>query len=95
MGSGTHAEGRYTNAYNNAEHAEGQYNVSNKASTSFGNAGNTAHSIGIGTADNDRKNAFEIMQNGDVYVKGIGGYDGTNAGASGVKTLQAVIAALG
>ena len=28
---------------------------------------------------------------GDVYIKGIGGYDGTNAGATGVKTLQEVI----
>ena len=33
-------------------------------------------------------NAFEIMQNGDIYVVGLGGYDGTNAGATGVQTLQ-------
>ena len=32
---------------------------------------------------------FEI--NGDVYVKGIGKYDGTNAGGNNVKTLQEVL----
>lgn len=94
-GAGTHAEGRYTNAYNNAEHAEGQYNISNKAAAAFGNAGNTAHSVGIGTAEDARKNAFEIMQNGDIYIYGKGGYDGTNAGASGVKSLQQILATLG
>ena len=29
--------------------------------------------------------------NGDVYVKGVGGYDGTNATASTVETIQAVL----
>lgn len=29
--------------------------------------------------------------NGDVYVKGVGTYDGTNAGESGVKTLKDIL----
>lgn len=47
-----------------------------------------------GTSDsfiNGRKNAQEVMENGDFYVIGIGGYDGTNAGKEGVQTLQEVI----
>lgn len=92
--SGSHAEGKYTHAINTAEHAEGQYNVSNKATTTFGNKGNTIHSVGIGDSS-ARKNAFEIMQNGDIYVLGIGSYNGTNAGANGVKTLQEVLRDLG
>ena len=87
-GNASHTEGYYTVANNNVEHAEGQYNVSNKASTTFGNAGNTIHSVGIGTS-NARKNAFEIMQNGDAYLLGIGGYNGKNY--SSASTLQSVL----
>lgn len=85
----SHAEGFNTIAQNDAEHAQGKYNKSNKKTngTAAQNAaGSTIHSVGIGTSINDRKNAFEIMQNGDMYVKGIGGYDGTNP--SSAKTLQ-------
>ena len=88
-GNASHTEGYYTVANNNVEHAEGQYNVSNKASTTFGNAGNTIHSVGIGTS-NARKNAFEIMQNGDAYLLGIGGYDGTNPASA--QTVQQELA---
>jgi hypothetical protein len=85
-GSYSHAEGYYTTAQNQAEHAQGQYNSSHKANTTFGNAGNTIHSIGIGTSTSSRKNAVEVMQNGDVYVLGVGGYTGSNY--SSAKTLQ-------
>lgn len=90
-GDHSHAEGLYTETNNVAEHADGQYNKSNKASGSFGNAGNTLHSIGIGTNANTRKNAVEVMQNGKVYIKDVGGYDGTNPTGSGVKDLKTVI----
>ena len=68
-GDYAHAEGKGTIANNEAEHAEGKYNKSNT---------NTIHSVGIGTSKNARKNAVEVMQNGDVYINGIGAYDGTN-----------------
>lgn len=87
-GDGSHIEGISTNALNKGEHGEGCYNKSNQGGTP---ATNTQHSIGIGSSHNDRKNAVEVMQNGDVYVIGIGGYDGTNAGRAGVLTLQAII----
>jgi hypothetical protein len=67
-GKASHAEGYFTNATNESEHASGQYNVSSKASTTFGNSGNTLFSVGNGTANNARHNAFEIRQNGDIYI---------------------------
>lgn len=93
---GAHAEGCLTIAQNQGEHAEGNCNVSHKASDTAGNAGNTQHSIGIAFGDNTgvyRKNAIEVMQNGDMYVLGVGGYQGTNTKVQDdtIKTLQAVI----
>ena len=38
----------------------------------------TLFSVGNGS-DNVRKNAFEIKANGDTYINGVGGYDGTNS----------------
>lgn len=60
----SHAEGIKNTTQNRAEHASGQYNKSNKATDTFGDAGNTLFSIGCGTSDTDRKNAFEVMQDG-------------------------------
>jgi len=72
-GTASHAEGLYTIANNQSEHASGQFNVSNSATTTFGDSGNTLFSVGNGTANNARHNAFEIRQNGDIYCS-----DGTN-----------------
>lgn len=69
-----HAEGNSTIAANRAEHASGQYNVSSSASTTFGDSGNTLFSVGNGTSDSARHNAFEIRQNGDIYFSS-GGTD--------------------
>lgn len=71
----SHSEGRGTLTRNENEHAEGKYNKSNKGDSA---ATNTLSSIGIGTGNSNRKNAVEVMQNGDTYVVGVGGYDGTN-----------------
>lgn len=79
-GRASHAEGMNTQALNDCEHAEGKFNVSHS---------NTISSIGVGSASNDRKNAFEVTNNGDIYVKGLGSYDGTSI--SNVSTLQNVI----
>ena len=81
-GSYSHAEGVSTNAYglashsegvgtianNQSEYASGQYNVSNKATNTFGDSGNTLFSVGNGTSNNAKHNAFEIRQNGDIYL---------------------------
>ena len=76
-----HAEGLRTIVENDCEHAEGCYNVSNTG---------TRHSIGIGTSESDRRNALEVMDDGRVYVHGVGGYDGVLDEGSD-KTLQKVL----
>lgn len=85
----SHAEGSYTIASSSYSHAEGRYNLSNNGST---DADKSIHMVGIGKAESDRKNAHEIMTNGDHYIYGIGGYDGKNY--SEAKTLQEVITEL-
>lgn len=60
--------GDYNQPKNNYEYAFGKYNNSVSASTTFGDSGNTLFSVGNGTADNARHNAFEIRQNGDIYI---------------------------
>lgn len=70
IGRSSHTEGEYTIANNTAEHASGQYNISTKSSDK---SQATQFSIGIGTSDTDRKNAFEVKQNGDIYVEGVEG----------------------
>ena len=72
------AAGKGALVTNDSEIAVGCFNKSTKNSDNYGDDTNTAFSIGIGTSDSVRKNAVEVMQNGDVYVNGIGKYDGTN-----------------
>ena len=84
----SHAEGGGTTALNIYEHAEGCNNISNSGRT---DELKTRHSVGIGKSKTDRKNAHEIMANGDHYIYGIGGYDGKNATANTSSTLQQII----
>lgn len=93
MGDASHAEGNWTITNNFAEHAGGTFNLSHMESASFGDEGNTLYSIGIGKSTgelkDDRKNAFEIMQNGDAYFINVGNYDGTNPAEA--NSLQEII----
>jgi hypothetical protein len=50
---------------NEHEVAFGSYNISNTDSEP---SGQTIFSVGIGTSDDDRKNALEVKNNGDVYM---------------------------
>ena len=53
---------------NEYETSLGKYNVSSSASATFGDSGNTLFSVGNGTSESARHNAFEIRQNGDIYL---------------------------
>lgn len=55
---------------NNAtEVATGQYNISNTVGgVSWGNSGNTLFSVGNGNYQGGEHNAFEVRQNGDIYI---------------------------
>ena len=66
--------GSHNEVYNEVEFACGTYNLCNQVTnSSFGNSGNTLFSIGNGTSS-ARHNAFEIRQNGDIYISS-GGTD--------------------
>lgn len=67
-GDYSHAEGYLTRTTNESEHSSGRYNNSVSASKTFGDSGNTLFSVGNGTDNNARHNAFEIRQNGDIYI---------------------------
>ena len=85
-GVNSHAEGHETRTYNRGEHACGMYNDSIKAIDA---SKGTIFTIGIGTSA-IFKNAIEVKANGDVYIIGIGGYDGTNSDSA--QTLQEILA---
>ena len=89
VGESSHAEGSWTKTANNYEHAQGRFNATHTSTASYPSGSNTIHSIGIGTSESNRRNAVEVMQNGNVYVNGVGGYDGKTI--SGKKDLASVI----
>lgn len=72
-GTCSHTEGAHTLTENDCEHAQGHYNRSNDG---------TLHSVGIGTSETDRKNAVEVMDDGRIFLLGVGEFDGTNPGES-------------
>lgn len=60
--------GYHNSSSNEYETDFGIYNNSISASTTFGDSGNTLFSVGNGTSESARHNAFEIRQNGDIYI---------------------------
>ena len=63
--------GGYIGSKNNYEFVAGTKNVTLSASTTFGSSGNTLFGVGNGyvyQSTNNPHNAFEIRQNGDIYV---------------------------
>lgn len=87
IGNNSHVSGASCIAFNDNEVACGHYNYS---FWSDDNAKRTLYSIGIGESDSNRKNAYELKENGDLYIYGVGGYTGKNS--SEAKTIQKVIA---
>ena len=87
------------NATNTQEVALGLNNVSH---TGTNNNEKTNLSIGTGvylsSSNETHENLVETMKNGDIYIKGVGGYDGVHikseTGYENTKTLQEYIAAL-
>ena len=90
--SDTVALGTGTRAMNVGEASIGYYSNSIDSGTT---AEKTRFTVGNGTGGGARSNLIEAKQNNDIYVVGVGGFDGTNAGTSGVETLQQAIANAG
>ena len=79
---------------NQYEFSCGLLNNSVSATTTFGDSGNTLFSVGNGTSSSVRHNAFEIRQNGDIYISS-GGTDiklqdnlGGGGGGSDINVVQ-------
>lgn len=73
-GDFSHTEGSNTITNNINEHASGRFNVSNTSGSDSnnswkGNNINTLFSIGNGTKESDRKNAFEVKQDGTILIQ--------------------------
>lgn len=86
-GQGSHAEGYDTQTSNSYEHASGQSNL--PFSTYINNSYvKTTFTHGIGDSS-DRKNAITILDNGDIYIYGVGDYNGKYPENS--KSLQSVL----
>ena len=81
-GANSHTEGEGTMTSQMYEHAQGKYNRTRQWQI---------HSVGIGTGDGDRVNGEEMDYSGRKYLKGVGGYDGTNGGQSGVRDVAQTI----
>lgn len=79
--------------------AETALGISNKSHKGDSADKQTLFSIGNGTQYfNDwgtakQKNAMEVMKNGDMYIEGVGGYDGINDGFT-AQSVQDVISGL-
>ncbi len=58
--TGSHAEGDHTKTYREYQHVEGTYNAYKS---------NALFIVGNGTSDTDRKNAFEVLQDGRAKVQ--------------------------
>ena len=86
-GTASFVGGNYNYAFNSCEVGFGKCNKSTESSDP---SIASIATIGIGADRNNRKNATEIKQNGDAYIIGIGGYDGTNSEVADIKTVQGV-----
>jgi hypothetical protein len=109
-GYASHAEGYLNVTHNKGEHAEGYYNISHTYDANATDTNSfdkiTIHSIGVGYEWNDgrdwvkqHQNGIEIMRNGDMYLYGVGNYDGVHikneqGAPANLQTLQEVISSL-
>lgn len=75
IGNNSFSAGFGTETHGDSEVALGKFNKSSVgASPSF----NTQFSVGVGNSVSQRVNAIEVMKDGSVYIKGVGGYKGNN-----------------
>lgn len=82
VGQSSHAEGKGTITYSICEHAEGTYNYSEE--------NKFISTIGFGTSDKNRRNAFAVGIDGYIFIYGMGGYSGKSyANTSSLQTLLA------
>ena len=67
-GTNSIAVGTSTRTTNQGEMAAGYFNDSHQGTDGQSNPANTLFSVGNGVSDESRSNAFEVRENGDVYM---------------------------
>ena len=98
-GQGSHSEGLGTNAVGNYSHTSGVFtNTTNEGEFACGTRNKSTEDItmfSVGIGETNHVNALEVNTDGDLYIKGTGGYDGTNITGTGVKSVQEVLSDVG
>ena len=77
----SHVEGYFTKSSREAQHVEGKYNADNV---------NALHIVGNGNSDTDRKNAFEVLENGTIRVPNFNS-NGSRIGMATLKVVNGVL----
>ena len=96
-GQGSHSEGLGTNAVGDYSHTSGVFtNTTNEGEFACGTRNKstedvTVFSVGIG--ETNHVNAFEVTKEGDLFIKGAGGYNGTNPNNS--TSVQNLLSSIG
>lgn len=98
-GQGSHSEGLGTNAIGDYSHTSGVFtNTKNEGEFACGTRNKSTEDVtifSVGIGETSPLNAFEVSKDGDLYIKGAGGYDGTNISENGVKSVQEVLSDVG
>lgn len=81
-GQGSHSEGLGTNAVGDYSHTSGVFtNTTNEGEFACGTRNKSTEDVtmfSVGIGETDHVNAFEVTKEGDLFIKGAGGYNGTN-----------------
>lgn len=98
-GQGSHSEGLGTNAGGNYSHTSGVFtNTTNEGEFACGTRNKSTEDVtmfSVGIGETSHLNALEVNTDGDLYIKGTGGYDGTNITGVGVKSVQEILSEAG
>lgn len=74
--------------HNNLQYSGVALGHYNKDYTSNSDSEKNLFVVGNGTADNARSNSIEQKQDGTLFIKGVGNFDGTNSNVNTTKSLQ-------
>lgn len=98
-GQSSHSEGLGTNAVGNYSHTSGVFtNTKNEGEFACGTRNKSTEDVtmfSVGIGETSHVNALEVNTDGDLYIKGTGGYDGTNITGIGVKSVQEILSEAG
>ena len=98
-GQGSHSEGLGTNAVGDYSHTSGVFtNTTNEGEFACGTRNKSTEDVtmfSVGIGETTHVNAFEVTKEGDLFIKGAGGYNGTNITGTGVKSVQEVLSNVG